>query len=120
MDGVSLGNTHTERGLTYYEVSLSGHMCVSISPDISSEVLPCYVVFICTPFLAIRRSFELLLRLYESYYYLALSPVRVPHLAFVVLHLSALLTLHRDAHARLLVPHPNDIHSCVVFYVEIY
>ena len=24
----ALGTTHTERGLTYYEVELSGHMCV--------------------------------------------------------------------------------------------
>ena len=26
MGGVSLGNVHSERGLTYYEVALSGHM----------------------------------------------------------------------------------------------
>ena len=34
VDGVgALGTTHTERGLTYYEVELSGHMCViSSSP----------------------------------------------------------------------------------------
>ena len=30
VDGVgALGRTHTERGLTYYEVALSGHMCVT-------------------------------------------------------------------------------------------
>ena len=30
VDGMgALGNVHTERGLTYYEVALSGHMCVS-------------------------------------------------------------------------------------------
>lgn len=29
VDGVgALGTTHTERGLTYFEVELSGHMCV--------------------------------------------------------------------------------------------
>ena len=29
VDGIgALGRTHTERGLTYYEVALSGHMCV--------------------------------------------------------------------------------------------
>ena len=29
VDGIGpLGRTHTERGLTYYEVALSGHMCV--------------------------------------------------------------------------------------------
>ena len=29
VDGMgALGQTHTERGLTYYEVALSGHMCV--------------------------------------------------------------------------------------------
>jgi carboxypeptidase D len=34
VDGISLpvGNTHTERGLTYYEVSLSGHMVPQFSP----------------------------------------------------------------------------------------
>ena len=29
VDGIgALGTTHTERSLTYYEVALSGHMCV--------------------------------------------------------------------------------------------
>jgi hypothetical protein len=29
VDGIgALGRTHTERGLTYYEVALCGHMCV--------------------------------------------------------------------------------------------
>jgi len=31
VDGIgALGRTHTERGLTYYEVALCGHMCVII------------------------------------------------------------------------------------------
>ena len=31
VDGIgALGRTHTERGLTYYEVALCGHMCVHI------------------------------------------------------------------------------------------
>jgi hypothetical protein len=30
VDGVgALGTAHTERGLTYYEVALCGHMCVA-------------------------------------------------------------------------------------------
>ena len=30
VDGVgALGTSHTERGLTYFEVALSGHMCVT-------------------------------------------------------------------------------------------
>jgi carboxypeptidase D len=30
VDGVgALGTTHTERNLTYFEVELSGHMCVN-------------------------------------------------------------------------------------------
>ena len=32
VDGIgALGRTHTERGLTYYEVALCGHMCVTIT-----------------------------------------------------------------------------------------
>lgn len=27
----ALGTAHSERGLTYFEVALSGHMCVSVS-----------------------------------------------------------------------------------------
>ena len=31
VDGVgTVGTTHTERDLTYYEIALSGHMCVTI------------------------------------------------------------------------------------------
>ena len=34
VDGMgALGNVHTERGLTYYEVALSGHMCVFRGTD---------------------------------------------------------------------------------------
>lgn len=28
VNGIPLGSSHSERGLTYYEVTLSGHMCV--------------------------------------------------------------------------------------------
>lgn len=39
VDGVgALGVTHQERGLTYYEVELSGHMVPQFSPVVSSFV----------------------------------------------------------------------------------
>ena len=40
VDGMgALGRTHTERGLTFYEVALSGHMCVLTSRDHPYEKL---------------------------------------------------------------------------------
>jgi len=33
--GGALGTTHTERGLTYYEIELSGHMLPQFSPLVS-------------------------------------------------------------------------------------
>ena len=33
--GGSLGTAHTERGLTYYEIELSGHMSPQFSPLVS-------------------------------------------------------------------------------------
>ena len=34
VDGMgALGQTHTERGLTYFEVALSGHMYVALRPS---------------------------------------------------------------------------------------
>ncbi len=39
VDGVgALGNTHSERGLTYVEVALSGHMVPQFSPVVSSAI----------------------------------------------------------------------------------
>ena len=37
MGGVSLGNVHSERGLTYYEVVLSGHMVPQFSPVVRAD-----------------------------------------------------------------------------------
>ena len=40
VDGMgALGTTHTERGLTFYEVALSGHMCVAGSVRVSTGSL---------------------------------------------------------------------------------
>ena len=40
VDGMgALGQTHTERGLTFYEVALSGHMCVAGSVRVSTRSL---------------------------------------------------------------------------------
>jgi hypothetical protein len=33
--GAPMGNVHSERGLTYYEVALSGHMVPQFSPWVS-------------------------------------------------------------------------------------
>ena len=39
VDGMgALGRTHTERGLTFYEVALSGHMCVIDPSSLWSEL----------------------------------------------------------------------------------
>ncbi|KAF5374390.1 hypothetical protein D9758_004607 [Tetrapyrgos nigripes] len=37
--GVPLGTAHTERGLTYYEVSLSGHMIPQFSPSAAFQIM---------------------------------------------------------------------------------
>ena len=40
VDGIgALGRTHTERGLTYYEVALCGHMCVDMLYDCADHPL---------------------------------------------------------------------------------
>jgi len=40
IDGVgALGNTHTERGLTYFEVALSGHMVPQFSPKAAFQTM---------------------------------------------------------------------------------
>lgn len=40
VDGVgALGNMHQERGLTYFEVALSGHMCVCSLPRSAPRLL---------------------------------------------------------------------------------
>ena len=40
VDGMgALGQTHTERGLTYFEVALSGHMYVALSPSFLSRYI---------------------------------------------------------------------------------
>lgn len=40
VDGVgALGTTHTERGLTYFEVELSGHMVPQYSPVAAFQIM---------------------------------------------------------------------------------
>jgi carboxypeptidase D len=37
--GAPMGNVHSERGLTYYEVALSGHMVPQFSPWVSISAI---------------------------------------------------------------------------------
>ncbi|EJF60058.1 alpha/beta-hydrolase [Dichomitus squalens] len=45
----AMGNTHTERGLTYYEVSLSGHMVPQFSPKAAFQIMSYLMGFRDTP-----------------------------------------------------------------------
>ncbi|KAH9483197.1 putative serine carboxypeptidase [Psilocybe cubensis] len=50
VDGVgALGNTHTERGLTYFEVDLSGHMVPQYSPKAAFQIMQYLMGFRDTP-----------------------------------------------------------------------
>ncbi|KAI0059324.1 alpha/beta-hydrolase [Artomyces pyxidatus] len=50
VDGVgSLGNMHQERGLTYYEVALSGHMVPGFSPVAALQIMSYLMGFRATP-----------------------------------------------------------------------
>ncbi|KAL5512219.1 hypothetical protein ACEPAG_3504 [Sanghuangporus baumii] len=49
MGGVSLGNVHSERGLTYYEVALSGHMVPQFSPVAAFQIMEFLMGFRDTP-----------------------------------------------------------------------
>ncbi|KAJ7618473.1 alpha/beta-hydrolase [Roridomyces roridus] len=50
VDGVgALGTTHTERGLTYYEVELSGHMVPQFSPLAAFQIMQFLMGFRDTP-----------------------------------------------------------------------
>ncbi|KAK7691259.1 hypothetical protein QCA50_004652 [Cerrena zonata] len=50
VDGVgALGTTHTERGLTYFEVELSGHMIPQFSPKAAFQIMQYLMGFRDTP-----------------------------------------------------------------------
>ncbi|PIL36469.1 hypothetical protein GSI_00158 [Ganoderma sinense ZZ0214-1] len=50
VDGMgAMGNVHTERGLTYYEVSLSGHMVPQFSPKAAFQIMSYLLGFRDTP-----------------------------------------------------------------------
>ncbi|KAF8638469.1 hypothetical protein AX17_002180 [Amanita inopinata Kibby_2008] len=50
VDGIgAMGNTHTERGLTYYEVQLSGHMIPQFSPRAAFQGVQYLMGFRSTP-----------------------------------------------------------------------
>jgi len=50
VDGVgALGTTHTERGLTYFEVELSGHMVPQYSPVASLQIMKYLMGFRANP-----------------------------------------------------------------------
>ncbi|KAF8812659.1 alpha/beta-hydrolase [Phlegmacium glaucopus] len=50
VDGVgALGTTHTERGLTYFEVELSGHMVPQFSPVAAFQIMQYLMGFRATP-----------------------------------------------------------------------
>ncbi|KAI0820726.1 Alpha/Beta hydrolase protein [Trametes gibbosa] len=50
VDGMgALGSTHTERGLTYFEVSLAGHMVPQFSPKASFQIMEYLLGFRKTP-----------------------------------------------------------------------
>ncbi|KAF8164723.1 alpha/beta-hydrolase [Crassisporium funariophilum] len=50
VDGIgSLGTTHTERGLTYFEVELSGHMIPQYSPVAAFQIMQYLMGFRATP-----------------------------------------------------------------------
>lgn len=50
VDGVgALGNMHSERGLTYYEVELSGHMVPQFSPKAAFQIMQYLMGFRATP-----------------------------------------------------------------------
>jgi len=50
VDGVgALGTTHTERGLTYFEVELSGHMVPQFSPKAAFQIMSFLMGFRSTP-----------------------------------------------------------------------
>ncbi|KAI0773570.1 alpha/beta-hydrolase [Fomes fomentarius] len=50
VDGMgALGHTHTERGLTYYEVALSGHMVPQFSPRAAFQIMEFLLGFRETP-----------------------------------------------------------------------
>jgi len=50
VDGMgALGNMHSERGLTYYEVALSGHMVPQFSPRAAFQIMEFLMGFRATP-----------------------------------------------------------------------